>query len=371
MHLTWFLEPESNPSTSRSAELAHQHPPLAASTAVQSNDDSDLASQRKITTPVSLDPENQTGTSHRASEDPYGLSTKLKSSVEIYEMKHGLSRQSSFSNPVSKDANKARILRRFYKSQNENIERFLKPIHEHRRQAKEEQDDTSTQFRLAFYGSFVANICLAFLQVFGAVFSGSLSLFTTAADAIFDPCSNLTLILCRRAIKRVDQRKYPQGKARIETAGNITFCFLMTSVSFVILALSAKELADGSETLTTDFHWPSVMAVGIAIVTKFVLFLYCGALRKRFSQINILYKDHRNDLIINTVGLATSILGSKVRWWIDPMGAICLSVLISGLWLSTAWSEFQLLIGRSADTALLQHITYICKHPLCSTKTQC
>lgn len=43
------------------------------------------------------------------------------------------------------------------------------------------------------------------------------------------------------------------------------------------------------------------------------------------------------------------------------MGAIILSVLISLLWLRTAYSEFQLLIGVSADTSFLQHITYICK----------
>jgi divalent metal cation (Fe/Co/Zn/Cd) transporter len=41
------------------------------------------------------------------------------------------------------------------------------------------------------------------------------------------------------------------------------------------------------------------------------------------------------------------------------MGAIILSVLISFLWLRTAYQEFQLLIGVSADTAFLQHVTYI------------
>lgn len=46
-------------------------------------------------------------------------------------------------------------------------------------------------------------------------------------------------------------------------------------------------------------------------------------------------------------------------WWIDPAGAIVLSVLISFLWTRTAYQEFQLLIGVTADTAFLQHVTYI------------
>ena len=41
------------------------------------------------------------------------------------------------------------------------------------------------------------------------------------------------------------------------------------------------------------------------------------------------------------------------------MGAIILSCLISFLWLHTAYSEFQLLIGVTADTQMQQWITYI------------
>lgn len=43
------------------------------------------------------------------------------------------------------------------------------------------------------------------------------------------------------------------------------------------------------------------------------------------------------------------------------MGAVMLSCLISVLWLSTAYKEFMLLIGVSADTAMLRLITYICE----------
>jgi len=159
----------------------------------------------------------------------------------------------------------------------------------------------------------------------------------------------------------VDPRRFPSGKARIETAGNIVFCFLMCAVSFIIIAMSAQELATGHGGDTKGFHIPSIVAVGIAFCTKLALFLYCWALRHKYSQIRILWEDHRNDLLVNGFGLLTSVGGSKLRWWIDPMGAILLSVLIVVLWLRTAYSEFQLLIGVSADTHMLQLITYICK----------
>jgi divalent metal cation (Fe/Co/Zn/Cd) transporter len=119
-------------------------------------------------------------------------------------------------------------------------------------------------------------------------------------------------MVTHRAVNRVDGRKFPSGKARIETAGNIVFCFLMTAVSLVIIVQSIRDLVEGSDTKISKFHLPSVIAVAVAFTTKFVLFMYCYALRNKYSQIRILWEDHRNDLIINATGLCFSLLGSKV-----------------------------------------------------------
>ena len=315
------------------------------------------------------DSESQRLPVYTRENDPYELSTKLKSQVEIDAIKANTSRKryggnnnfpftaiSSY-NPKSHTSK----LQNFYSSQNDNIQRLLKPVDEHVRQAKETNTANHLRFNIAVYGSFVANVVLAVLQLYGAISSGSLSLFTTMADAVFDPMSNLTLLLSNKAVRHVDPRKFPVGKSRIETAGNIVFCFLMTSVSFILIAFSAQELATHKTTdgETRRFHLPSIIAVSIAFTTKLALFLYCWALRNIYSQIRILWEDHRNDLLINGFGILTSVGGSKLKWWIDPSGAIVLSVLISILWLRTAYSEFQLLIGVTADPQTLQLITYI------------
>lgn len=331
---------------------AEEHDPVAR--AARANSDAE-------------DVESQRLPSYTPESDPFHLSSRLKSVEQIEAIRANSSRKRDSGNalcaPIThgKDLLKTRKLQGFYENQNENIERLLKPVDDHRREAKEEAGADHLKYKIAVHGSFAANVCLAALQLYGAVASGSLSLFTTCADALFDPLSNVTLILCNRAVNRVDGRKFPSGKARIETAGNICFCFLMCSVSFILIVLSARDIAAGSSTETTKFHLPSVVAVAVAFATKFALFLYCWALRNKYSQIRILWEDHRNDLFINGFGVLTSVGGSKLVWWLDPMGSIILSVLIATLWLRTAYSEFQLLIGVSADTQTLQLITYICK----------
>jgi cation diffusion facilitator family transporter len=314
------------------------------------------------TTNGMTDIEGQRPPRYTRENDPYQLASAYKNKSEMDLIAANTSRKRDGCGPIkfNKEAYKARKLKQFYETQNENIERMLKPVEDHRADARQEAGDDHLKFQIAVYGSFAANIMLAGLQIYGAVSSGSLSLFTTMADAIFDPMSNVTLIVTNRAVKRVDPSRFPSGKARLETVGNIVFCFLMTSVSFILIAFSIRELIEGSNEATKSFHLPSVIAVAVAFTTKLGLFLYCWALKDKYSQINILWQDHRNDLMINGFGILTSVGGSKLKWWLDPMGAIIISCLISVIWLRTAFGEFLLLVGVTASVETQQLITYVC-----------
>ena len=336
------------------------HGEAKSSAAAANNMQHDEVMLPRHRTASTFDTESQSPT-HASASDPLDLTRRLKSRSELDRISANTARKRDFACSPLQLAGRSHQskINSFYESQNEQIQRLLKPVDEHVREARELQDSTQLRYHIAVYGSFVANIILAVLQVYAAVSSGSLSLFTTMADSIFDPLSNITLILSNKAVKNVDARKFPAGRARIETAGNIVFCFLMTSVSFILIAFSVRELVQESTDDTKDFHLASVVAVSVAFCTKLSLFLYCWALRNQYSQVRILWEDHRNDLFINGFGVLTSVGGSKLRWWIDPAGAVVLSVLISVLWLHTAYSEFQLLIGISADTETQQLITYV------------
>lgn len=326
---------------------------MATSTAIEP---ADSAPQMRVTP---RDEEGNPPPQYTTLNDPFQLSTKIKSPDDIKAIKANMARKRDRCAPSILGRSQLKQLQGFYETQNKNIERLLTPVEEHVRAARELNTQHQLKYKIAVYGSFAANVVLSIVQMYGAISSGSLSLFTTMADAIFDPASNLTLMLCHKAVARVDPRKFPAGKARLETAGNICFCFLMTAVSLILIVFSIRELSVGSEEDTRRFHLPSVVAVVVAFCTKLSLFLYCWAIRNQYSQVRILWEDHRNDLFINGFGILSSVGGSKLRWWIDPMGAMILSVLISGLWLRTAYSEFQLLVGVTADIKTQQLITYI------------
>ncbi|KAH8888866.1 hypothetical protein GQ53DRAFT_235531 [Thozetella sp. PMI_491] len=330
-----------------------------------------------------------------AQSDPYGLSSRYKTATQLEEIKANTSRKRNarlsgadngtvsstdetansrlgtglaggrlgqYMPGFTRTALQARRVQGFYEAQNETIERLLKSVEEHRAEARQEQGDDHLKYQIAVWGSFGANIVLAALQIYAAISSGSLSLFTTMADAIFDPMSNVTLIVTNRAVGHVDPSRFPSGKARLETVGNIVFCFLMTAVSFILIAFSVRELAEhgfGNDDVKS-FHLPSVIAVVVAFSTKLALFFYTWSIKDKYSQIRILWQDHRNDLLINGFGILTSVGGSKLIWWVDPAGAIVLSVTVAFIWLRTAFTEFLLLVGVVANVEIQQLITYIC-----------
>lgn len=209
------------------------------------------------------------------------------------------------------------------------------------------------------HGSLVANIALSVLQLYAAISSGSLSLFATMADSIFDPVSNLLLIVSHRAVNKVDANRFPSGKARLETAGNIGFSFLMIAVSLILVVMSARDLSEGSVEEVNTFHLVPTIAVGVALATKLVLFFYCWGLRNKYSQVRILWEDHRNDLPVNAFGLLTSIAGAKLAWWVDAFGAIMIGAVIFIAWSRTVYSESLLLIGVAADHEIRGLITYV------------
>lgn len=250
-------------------------------------------------------------------------------------------------------------LQNFYREQNNLITSLLtngtgtEEVEEREREEREAKG----KVKIAVYGSLFANVLLFILQLYAAISSGSLSIFATMADSFMDLLSSAILALTNRAISRNNIFKYPVGKTRLETAGIIVFSSLMATVSVQLIIEAARRFAEGAPT-DAQLHVLSIVFVGVALATKFALYLYCTAL-SAYPSPRILALDHRNDLIVNGFGLTTSILGTKVTWLLDPIGATVIAIIILTSWAKTAWEQIQLIIGKSAPPAFLQRITYL------------
>jgi len=239
------------------------------------------------------------------------------------------------------------------------IESLLKPMEKHTADAEEDAEAAKLSVKIAVWASLLTNFALVVLQLYAAITSASLSLLETGIDAVFDLFSNVLLFYLHRKARSLDLNKWPVGGSRLETIGNIVYGFLMGAVNLVVIVESVRVLITHNPAdQVNDFHIPSIVAVAAALGAKLLLFFYCVGLRNKSSQVEILWEDHRNDLFINGFGLLMSAGGSKLRWWLDPMGAIIIACGVIIAWTRTIYKQFCLLAGKSAPHDFLQLVIY-------------
>ncbi|KAF9532119.1 CDF-like metal transporter [Crepidotus variabilis] len=253
---------------------------------------------------------------------------------------------------------KGKQVAKYQTEQNDLIKSLLKPMEEHTEDAIQEEEAARVPVKIAIYASLAANVILCIIQLYAAITSLSLSLLATGIDAVFDIGSNVLLFWLHRKAGKLDLNKWPVGGARLETIGNIVYGFLMGSVNLVVIVESIRNLVTKPDSDLKDFHLPSIIAVAAAFGVKLALFIYCFSLRNKSSQVLVLWKDHRNDLFINGFGILMSVGGSKLAWFLDPMGAIIIALGVMISWGRTIYGEFGLLAGKAAPHSFLQLIVY-------------
>ncbi|KAG0044131.1 hypothetical protein BGZ83_010638 [Gryganskiella cystojenkinii] len=281
-------------------------------------------------------------------------------SPDFYESKDPMSLGSKrMSEEQIRAIQSSKQVKNFYREQNELITDLLDPPESregHAEQEERNQTKASLFLKIAIYGSVGVNVLLFLLQLYAAISSKSLSLFATMADSFMDLLSGVILMYAARVSTKSNWFKYPSGKSRMETAGTIVFASLMATVSLQLIIESVRTLIGGDE----KPPMPNTLAitfVSIALGSKLGLYLYCRAL-SQYNTADILATDHRNDLLVNGFGLAASLL-SRYCWWLDPAGAILVSLIILRSWVWTAYEQIQLIVGKTADPAFLKKLTYI------------
>ncbi|KAG7099965.1 hypothetical protein E1B28_001758 [Marasmius oreades] len=275
--------------------------------------------------------------------DPYNIQEGLRNELQLSEL-----RRRKWGSKLVK----------YHSKQNNLIVSLLKPIEEYTAEAQIQEEADRLPVQIAIWASLIANFSLCILQMYAAISSISLSLLATGIDSIFDICSNIILFWLHRKAERLDSSKWPVGGARLETIGNIVYGFLMGSVNLVVVVESCRSIISHRTDSVNVFHLPSIVTVAAALFVKLLLFVYCFSLRKSSSQVQVLWEDHRNDLWINTFGLLMSTGGSKLRWYLDPVGAIIIGLGIMMAWGRTIYAQFKLLAGMSAPHEMLQLLIY-------------
>ena len=238
-----------------------------------------------------------------------------------------------------------RAVRDYYESRNlvidsfEEAERLLLPRGGPMRAGEgggDEGEGTSGQTQLRM--SLAVNVALLCVKATLSVLSGSLSLITSALDSLLDIASGTILFVTSRAIIRpqpMDKYRFPVGKRRMEPLGIIVFSSIMGTIGFSVLVEGVRQFVGEAHLHHLEDLTLTVALMLAVIAAKLALFAHCR--HSTLPHVQILARDHLNDVGTNSFGLLGAVLGDRLYFWFDPLVAMLLAAYICASWGRTAY----------------------------------
>ncbi|KDO21523.1 hypothetical protein SPRG_12487 [Saprolegnia parasitica CBS 223.65] len=218
---------------------------------------------------------------------------------------------------------------------------------------------TSQRVQLAISASIVINIILAIAKTYAAVVSGSLAVLSSLVDSILDLTSQGLFWFTDRYM-HTPSPDYPAGRRRLEPIAVVVSATLMGMASLEVVQKSIATLIEGfnGHLPELDMSILTIAVLAIAIVVKLILWFLCAQIAHVSPSAAALAQDHRNDVFSNAVAVTTSMIAhyNVEMWYLDPIGAICISIYITWSWLETGKEQVDRLVGIQADEDFIARI---------------
>jgi cation diffusion facilitator family transporter len=241
--------------------------------------------------------------------------------------------------------------------------------------------------RIAIDLSLYLNLIILFSKLYAYITTLSLSVLAALTDSLLDVVSQIVLNYTERhSSKSRSSALYPAGAARLEPLGVLTCAALMGMASFEILKESMESIwIHGSSTMNIiddDNVSSSVYGMLGIVFVKLGLYFLChyaipyqthsnsiytstsGAsvskqsLKVSDPTLEALAQDHWNDALSNSVA-AIALFAAYLApdlWFLDPIGAIMISIYIIYSWYETGKEQIEQLTGKSAPDEFIDEL---------------
>lgn len=119
----------------------------------------------------------------------------------------------------------------------------------------------------------------------------------------------------------------------MEPLGIIVFAVVITTSFSQVLITSIEKLTSGTAPEQIDLSVLSLAILGVNVVVKAILWFWCASI-KGSSSVEALAYDHENDVVFTIASTLFPLAGNWMKWnWLDPVGAILLSIYIIYEWM--------------------------------------
>ncbi|OAL02552.1 hypothetical protein IQ06DRAFT_245103 [Phaeosphaeriaceae sp. SRC1lsM3a] len=237
----------------------------------------------------------------------------------------------------------------------ETLEPFL-PEDERERRRK-----SAKHVKWAININVIVNILLLAAKGVAAIWSSSLSLIASLVDSALDLLCTVIIWVTNRLVGwRLSRlkKKFPVGRRRLEPIGILVFSIIMVISFMQILKESVEKLLPSGSHEVAELPPAAIFAMVATIVVKGTIWFGCA--RVKTTQVQALAQDCKTDVYFNTLSLLFPLIGNKANvWWLDPLGAACLSLFIIWDWAGTCLENITRLTGEAASDRLERKVLFM------------
>jgi cation diffusion facilitator family transporter len=152
---------------------------------------------------------------------------------------------------------------------------------------------------------------------------------------------------------------YPVGRSRLEALSVLACAGIMSMASIEVIQFSITDLVMGfmGEIPELEVGIDLYVILGVGVFLKLCLFLYCRFVnaRIRSDTLEALAEDHLNDVLSNTTAIITAAVAfNSTAWYIDPFGAILISLVIIGRWFGVMSEQVRKVVGHTAPPDFIE-----------------
>ena len=208
--------------------------------------------------------------------------------------------------------------------------------------------------------NFIANVVLLIAKIVVTLSTNSLSIVASLLDSVLDFLSTVIVWTSNTLAQRKDRHLYPVGRSRLEPLGVLVFSVLMIVAFFQIAIQGIQQLMASPETREAlKPLGPALIAIMVSVVLiKSLCWFWCRT--SKSGSVQALAQDAASDVIFNFFSIVFPLLGFYLDvWWLDPLGAVLISVYILVSWTRTSSEHIGNLAGRAAAASDVESVIYM------------
>ncbi len=201
--------------------------------------------------------------------------------------------------------------------------------------------------KAGIYG-IVGNVILLIMKAVVGFATKSQAMIADSMNSAGDIFASLMTFIGNKIASEPNDEDHNFGHGKAEYLFSMFIGISMILVSAKLLYDSVVTLIIGSK---LQFSWFLLLVCVLTIITKLLLFLYTKHAYKQYKNILLEanMKDHRNDCVVTTFTLISSLLTLCNIYWFDSVVGIGISIWISYTGITIFMQSYNILMDISVD----------------------